>query len=69
MALLRREKNHGWVQYIEVLLVISWLADGLSYTIVRWVLDVPKTTVYDIVHRMFDAPHTRLPMLHLHTIT
>uniref|UniRef100_UPI003AAF3DC8 uncharacterized protein n=1 Tax=Centroberyx gerrardi TaxID=166262 RepID=UPI003AAF3DC8 len=55
MALLRREKTHGWEKYMEVLLVVYWLAYGLSYTVVSWVFDVPKTTVFDIVHRMCDA--------------
>ncbi|KAM6992375.1 uncharacterized protein LKV04_008427 [Tautogolabrus adspersus] len=55
MALLRREKTHGWGQYMEVLLVVYWLAHGLSYTVVSRVFDVPKTTVFDIVHRMCDT--------------
>ncbi|KAF3849419.1 hypothetical protein F7725_015916 [Dissostichus mawsoni] len=52
MTLLRREKTHGWVQHVEVLLVVYWLAHGLSYSVVSRVFDVPKTTVFDIVHRM-----------------
>ncbi|KAL3057990.1 hypothetical protein OYC64_010211 [Pagothenia borchgrevinki] len=55
MTLLRREKNHGCVQHVEVLLVVYWLAHGLSYSVVSRVFDVPKTTVFDIVHRMCEA--------------
>ncbi|KAL3060951.1 hypothetical protein OYC64_009209 [Pagothenia borchgrevinki] len=55
MTLLRREKNHGWVQHVEVLLVVYWLAHGLSYSVVSRVFDVLKTTVFDIVHRMCEA--------------
>lgn len=55
MALLRREKSHGWGQDLEVLLVVYWLAHGLSYSVVSRVFDVPKTTVFDIIHRMCDT--------------
>ncbi|KAF3841452.1 hypothetical protein F7725_007314, partial [Dissostichus mawsoni] len=65
MTLLRREKTHGWVQHMEVLLVVYWLAHGLSYSVVSRVFDVPKTTVFVIVHRMgrvkarFNQHHAR----------
>lgn len=47
MALLRREKTHGWVQHMEELLVVFWLPHGLLYTVVSRVLD--------IVHFMCDT--------------
>ena len=50
IASLRRKKTHSWVQYIEVPLAVNWLTQGLSYNVVSRVLDVPKTTVFDIVH-------------------
>ncbi|XP_059188162.1 uncharacterized protein LOC131970756 [Centropristis striata] len=55
MALLRREKTHGWGLHVEVLITVYWLAHGLSYTVVSRVFDVPKTTVFDIIHRMCAA--------------
>lgn len=45
---LSRGKTHSCMQYVIALLVVYWLAHGLSYT-------KPEMTVFDNGHRMCDA--------------
>ncbi|XP_015232887.1 PREDICTED: putative nuclease HARBI1 [Cyprinodon variegatus] len=60
MDLLRREKTHGWGQEMEILMVLYWLAHGLSYRLVSNAFEMPRSTVCDLVHRVCDAILTLL---------
>ncbi|XP_063059675.1 putative nuclease HARBI1 [Engraulis encrasicolus] len=53
--LLRRQQDHGWGSELEVLVYTYWLAHGLSYRVVSRVFNVPKPTIFRIVHRVADG--------------
>ncbi|XP_015239424.1 PREDICTED: putative nuclease HARBI1 [Cyprinodon variegatus] len=48
--LLQKDQDHGWGNELEVLIYIYWLAHGLSYRVVSRVFNVPKSTIYRIIH-------------------
>ena len=42
----------GWGHDLEVLVFLFWLASALSYRVVSRAFDIPRSTVYDIIHRV-----------------
>ncbi|TWW58757.1 hypothetical protein D4764_06G0002870 [Takifugu flavidus] len=51
---LRSPFDHGWGLEVEVLVFLFWLASAASYRVVSRGFSIPRSTVYDIVHRMSD---------------
>ncbi|TWW53321.1 hypothetical protein D4764_0013880 [Takifugu flavidus] len=51
---LRSPFDHGWDLEVEVLVYLFWLASGTSYRVVSRGFSIPRSTVFDIIHRMSD---------------
>ncbi|TWW82151.1 hypothetical protein D4764_01G0019680 [Takifugu flavidus] len=51
---LRTPFDHGWGLEVEVLVYLFWLASATSYVVVSRGFSIPRSTVFDIVHRMSD---------------
>ncbi|TWW77659.1 hypothetical protein D4764_12G0010490 [Takifugu flavidus] len=51
---LRSPFDHGWGLEVEVLVYLFWLASATSYRVVSRGFSIPRSTVFDIVHRMSD---------------
>ena len=52
--ILRSPIDHGWGHDLEVLVFVFWLASATSYRVVSRAFDIPRSTVYDIIHRVTD---------------
>ncbi|XP_062418244.1 uncharacterized protein LOC134129044 [Pungitius pungitius] len=50
--LLDRNQDHGWGNQLEVLIYTYWLAHGLSYRVVAKVFNVPRPTVFRVIHKV-----------------
>ncbi|TWW61931.1 Bromodomain testis-specific protein [Takifugu flavidus] len=51
---LRSPFDHGWGLEVEILVYLFWLASATSYRVVSRGFSIPRSTVFDIVHRMSD---------------
>ncbi|XP_071378239.1 putative nuclease HARBI1 [Centroberyx affinis] len=52
IGMLRSQQDHGWGYYLEVLVFVFWLPSVTSYRVMLRSLDIPRTTVHDMVHRV-----------------
>ncbi|KAJ8388116.1 hypothetical protein AAFF_G00147340 [Aldrovandia affinis] len=52
IGMLRSHQDHGWGDYLEVLVFVFWLASATSYHVVSRSFNIPRTTVHDMVHRV-----------------
>ncbi|KAL7394000.1 hypothetical protein ABVT39_019127 [Epinephelus coioides] len=50
LTILSQERDHGWGHHLEALIFVLWLAHGVSYRVTAQAFDVPKTTVFRVVH-------------------
>ena len=51
IAMLGSDSDHGWPIEINVLVFIYWLAHATTYPVVSRAFDIPRSTVFDMVHR------------------
>lgn len=56
-------KRHGWESEIELALFLFWLACGLSYRVLGFALNVPKTTAFRICKKYLKIFEKLLPKL------
>ncbi|XP_062314593.1 putative nuclease HARBI1 [Osmerus eperlanus] len=52
LNILQQERDHGWGHNLEVLIFVFWLAHGASYRSTAQAFDVPKSTIFRVVHRI-----------------
>ncbi|XP_061563492.1 putative nuclease HARBI1 [Cololabis saira] len=52
VAITRSQQDHGWGHYLEVLVFVFWLASATSYRVVSRSFDIPRTTIFNMVHNM-----------------
>uniref|UniRef100_UPI003AAF2656 putative nuclease HARBI1 n=1 Tax=Centroberyx gerrardi TaxID=166262 RepID=UPI003AAF2656 len=52
LNILHQERDHGRGHHLEVLIFVFWLAHGVSYRVTARAFDVPKSTIFRVVHRI-----------------
>ncbi|KAL3061185.1 hypothetical protein OYC64_009396 [Pagothenia borchgrevinki] len=50
LRILPSKNTQGWSHEVNILIIIYWLAHGLSYSVASRAFDVPKSTVCRLVH-------------------